>query len=66
MDKNHQMEFAEQYRCLPLTRVNVVTTIGSIRKDSWNDPASSCIVIGTESGEILVLDPRYVHFMSCK
>ncbi|KAK0161845.1 hypothetical protein PV327_008253 [Microctonus hyperodae] len=58
LDEHHRIEFAEQYRRLPLTRLNAVTTIGLIRKDTWNDPACSCLIIGTESGEILILDPR--------
>ncbi|XP_015124147.1 Bardet-Biedl syndrome 1 protein homolog [Diachasma alloeum] len=58
MDENLRVEFAEQYRRLPLIRMNAVSTIGLIRKDSWNEPASSCIIVGTESGEILILHPR--------
>lgn len=58
LDEHHRVEFAEQYRRLPLTRLNAVTTIGLIRKDTWNDPASSCLIVGTESGELLILDPR--------
>lgn len=41
-----------------MSRLNAISTVSSIRKDSWNDPASSCLLIGTESGEIIVLDPR--------
>ncbi|XP_011313154.1 Bardet-Biedl syndrome 1 protein [Fopius arisanus] len=58
MDENLRVEFAEEYRRLPLTRMNAVSTIGLIRKDSWNEPASSCIIVGAESGEILILHPR--------
>ncbi|XP_015609578.1 Bardet-Biedl syndrome 1 protein homolog [Cephus cinctus] len=58
MDVSLRFSFAEQYRRIPLSKANAVTTIDTIRKDSWNDPASSCLLIGTESGEILVLDSR--------
>ena len=58
IDENLRVEFAEQYRRLPLVKMNAVTTIGSIRKDSGYEIVSSCLVIGTESGDILILDPR--------
>ncbi|XP_066585780.1 Bardet-Biedl syndrome 1 protein homolog isoform X2 [Prorops nasuta] len=58
LDMSLRSSFAEQYRRIPLIKSNALSTIGIIRKDSWHDPASSCIVIGTEGGEILVLDPR--------
>lgn len=58
LDENARAEFAEQYRRLPLVKTNAVSTIGTIRKDSGNEPVSSCIVLGTESGELFVLDPR--------
>lgn len=65
MDKNLRASFAEQYRRIPLVKSNALTAISVIRRDSWNDPASSCLVLGTEFGEILILDPRYfIHFYS--
>lgn len=59
LDSNLRLSFAEQYRRLPLVKVNALTAIAIIRRDSWNDPASSCLILGTEAGEILILDPRY-------
>ncbi|XP_057318218.1 Bardet-Biedl syndrome 1 protein homolog [Microplitis mediator] len=61
LDENLRYEFADLYRSVPLNRPDCATTIGTIRKDSWNDPASSCLVIGTEEGFILILDPRSFH-----
>lgn len=61
MDPNLRSSFAEQYRRVPLIKSNALTAISVIRRDSWNDPASSCLVLGTEFGEVLILDPRY-HF----
>ncbi|XP_023290150.1 Bardet-Biedl syndrome 1 protein homolog [Orussus abietinus] len=63
MDPNLRLSFAEEYRRIPLTKANVVTMVGVARKDSWNDPASSCLMVGTESGEMLVLDPRAFSVM---
>lgn len=59
LDNNLRLSFAEQYRRIPLVKANALTAIAIIRRDSWNDPASSCLILGTESCEVLVLDPRY-------
>lgn len=64
MDKNLRASFAEQYRVVPLIRMNAVTTIGVSRKDSWADYPASFILVGTESGEIFMLDPRYDSFLA--
>ncbi|XP_076675482.1 BBSome complex member BBS1-like isoform X2 [Andrena cerasifolii] len=58
MDPSLRSSFAEQYRRIPLVKSNALTAISAIRRDSWNDPASCCLVLGTEFGEVLVLDPR--------
>ncbi|EFN86690.1 Bardet-Biedl syndrome 1 protein homolog [Harpegnathos saltator] len=58
MDSNLRLSFAEQYRRVPLIKPNALTAIAIIRRDSWNDPASSCLILGTEAGETLILDPR--------
>lgn len=63
MDNNLRLSFAEQYRRIPLVKANALTAIAAIRRDSWNDPASSCLILGTEAGEILILDPRYFSCM---
>ncbi|XP_076292427.1 BBSome complex member BBS1-like isoform X1 [Lasioglossum baleicum] len=58
MDPNLRASFAEQYKMIPLIKTNALSAISVIRKDSWSNPASGCIVLGTEFGEVLVLDPR--------
>lgn len=59
MDHNLRLSFAEQYRRVPLVKANALTAIAIIRRDSWNDPSSSCLILGTEAGEVLILDPRW-------
>ena len=59
MDKHLRASFVEQYQVVPLVKMDAITTIGIARKDSWNDFPSSYILVGTESGEIFLLDPRY-------
>ncbi|CAL7936453.1 unnamed protein product [Xylocopa violacea] len=63
MDPNLRPSFAEQYRRVPLVKSNALTAVSVIRKDSWNDPASGCLVLGTEFGEVLILDPRVFSVM---
>ncbi|XP_053981341.1 Bardet-Biedl syndrome 1 protein homolog isoform X1 [Hylaeus anthracinus] len=63
MDPNLRFSFAEQYKTLPLVRSNALSAISVIRRDSWTEPASGCLVLGTESGEVLVLDSRTFSVM---
>ena len=58
MDPNLRPSFVEQYKRIPLIKNNALTAISVIRRDSWTNPASGCLVLGTEFGEVLVLDPR--------
>ncbi|XP_078047895.1 BBSome complex member BBS1-like isoform X1 [Augochlora pura] len=58
MDPSLKAEFAAKYKTIPLIKSNALSAISVIRKDSWSNPASGCIVLGTEFGEVLVLDPR--------
>jgi Bardet-Biedl syndrome 1 protein len=55
-----RQHFLEQYQQLSLVKVNVITSMGIIRKDSWAEVASSYLIIGTEFGEILILDNKLV------
>lgn len=50
--------FVERYRHLPVIKTNSITTISAIRKDSCAENACSYLVIGTEFGEILIMDHR--------
>ncbi|KZC07512.1 Bardet-Biedl syndrome 1 protein, partial [Dufourea novaeangliae] len=58
MDPNLRTSFVEQYKRIPLIKSNSLSAISVIRRDSWTNPASGCLVLGTEFGEVLVLDPR--------
>ncbi|XP_011495990.1 PREDICTED: Bardet-Biedl syndrome 1 protein [Ceratosolen solmsi marchali] len=53
-----RQNFVEQYRKLSLFKVNVITSMSTIRKDAWTEIAFSYLVVGTEGGEILILDHR--------
>ncbi|XP_076676862.1 BBSome complex member BBS1-like isoform X2 [Andrena cerasifolii] len=63
MDPSLRSSFVEQYKRIPLVKSNALTAISVIRRDSWTDPASCCLVLGTEFGEILILEPRTFSVM---
>ncbi|XP_008208801.1 Bardet-Biedl syndrome 1 protein homolog isoform X1 [Nasonia vitripennis] len=58
LESEARRSFAEQYRRLPLVKTNAISIVGAIRKDSWNDIACSYLIVGTEFGEILIVDHR--------
>ncbi|XP_069036466.1 Bardet-Biedl syndrome 1 protein isoform X1 [Lepisosteus oculatus] len=51
----------------PVRRQTVITCIGTLKKNMADEDAVSCLVIGTESRDVLVLDPEaftILHKMS--
>lgn len=60
LESDARRGFAEQYRRLPLVKTNAISIVGAVRKDSWTDIASSYLIVGTEFGEILIVDHRLV------
>jgi len=55
----HEREsFLDTYKTTPLQRKNVVTCLSTLKKSYNEDDALSCLVIGTENSEILVLHPE--------
>uniref|UniRef100_A0AAR2L1J0 Bardet-Biedl syndrome 1 N-terminal domain-containing protein n=1 Tax=Pygocentrus nattereri TaxID=42514 RepID=A0AAR2L1J0_PYGNA len=42
----------------PIRRQTVITCIGTLKKNMADDDAVSCLVIGTESQEVYILDPE--------
>ena len=50
--------FISLYKDTPLKRQTVITCLDTLKKSHNEDDAISCLVIGTESKEILVLDPE--------
>ncbi|KAJ6654222.1 hypothetical protein lerEdw1_007319 [Lerista edwardsae] len=50
--------FLNQHKQQPLKRQTVITCMATLKKNMADEDAISCLVIGTESAEILVLDPE--------
>ena len=49
--------FVEEQRDKPLTATTVCTCMEVLKKDLEDDDAVSMLVVGTESGQVMVLDP---------
>ncbi|KAK3932957.1 Bardet-Biedl syndrome 1 protein-like protein [Frankliniella fusca] len=58
LDPLNAASFVQLYSKNPLKRQTVVTCITTLKKALADEKAVSCLVVGTESGEILVLDPE--------
>uniref|UniRef100_A0A8C5MM51 BBSome complex member BBS1 n=1 Tax=Leptobrachium leishanense TaxID=445787 RepID=A0A8C5MM51_9ANUR len=50
--------FVNTYKQQPLKRQTVITCMGTMKKNMADEDAVCCLVIGTESGEIFILDPE--------
>ncbi|CAN0407445.1 BBSome complex member BBS1 isoform X1 [Lampetra fluviatilis] len=50
--------FAAVHKHTPLKRQTVITCLSTLRKSLADEDAVSCLVVGTESSDIFVLDPE--------
>ncbi|CAL9699155.1 unnamed protein product [Knipowitschia caucasica] len=51
-------EFVKLHQDQPIRRQTVITCLGTLRKCTADEDGVSCLVIGTESCEVYVLDPE--------
>ncbi|XP_060108289.1 Bardet-Biedl syndrome 1 protein [Heteronotia binoei] len=58
LDTPEMDSFVNQYKMQPIKRQTVITCMSTLKKNMADEDAISCLVIGTESNEILVLDPE--------
>lgn len=49
--------FVNQHKSKPIRRQTVITTMATLKKNLADEDAVSCLVLGTENKELLVLDP---------
>ncbi|XP_062892243.1 Bardet-Biedl syndrome 1 protein [Mobula hypostoma] len=55
----HEMEpFASLHKLQPIKRQTVITCMGTLNKNMADEDAVSCLVIGTESMDVCILDPE--------
>ncbi|KAF2361456.1 Bardet-Biedl syndrome 1 N-terminal [Trinorchestia longiramus] len=57
-DHQSQQTFLDQHKGFLLKRQTVVTAIATLKKSYAEDDAISCLVLGTESANIFILDPE--------
>ncbi|KAM4617230.1 BBSome complex member BBS1 [Discoglossus pictus] len=58
LDLQEMETFVNTYKEQPLKRQTVITCMGTLKKNMADEDAVCCLVIGTESGEIFILDPE--------
>ncbi|XP_070707825.1 Bardet-Biedl syndrome 1 protein [Pempheris klunzingeri] len=51
-------EFVQLHKQQPIRRQTVITCIGTLKKSTADEDGVSCLVIGTESSDVFVLDPE--------
>ena len=50
-------EFVETYKNQPLVTQTVITCMTTLKKSRDDATGISCLVVGTETGQIIILDP---------
>uniref|UniRef100_A0ABM5F4Z0 BBSome complex member BBS1 isoform X1 n=1 Tax=Pogona vitticeps TaxID=103695 RepID=A0ABM5F4Z0_9SAUR len=58
LDPPEMESFVNQHKLQPIKRQTVITCMATLKKNMVDEDAVSCLVIGTESTEILILDPE--------
>ncbi|KAM9837642.1 BBSome complex member BBS1 [Aulostomus maculatus] len=58
LDTNDLDEFVQLHKQQPIRRQTVITCIGTLKKSTADEDGVSCLVIGTESSDVYVLDPE--------
>ncbi|AWP18219.1 putative Bardet-Biedl syndrome 1 protein [Scophthalmus maximus] len=57
-------DFVQLHKQQPIRRQTVITCIGTLKKSTADDDGVSCLVIGTESSDVYVLDPEAFVILS--
>ncbi|XP_004713759.2 Bardet-Biedl syndrome 1 protein isoform X1 [Echinops telfairi] len=58
LEPSEMEAFVSQHKSKVIKRQTVITTMATLKKNLADEGAVSCLVLGTESKEILVLDPE--------
>ncbi|KAL7978247.1 hypothetical protein Chor_014786, partial [Crotalus horridus] len=56
--------FVNQHKFQPIKRQTVITCMSTLKKSRVDEDAISCLVVGTENMEILILDPEAFTILS--
>ncbi|XP_061667182.1 Bardet-Biedl syndrome 1 protein [Syngnathoides biaculeatus] len=58
LDAEHQEDFVRLHKQRAIKRQTVITCVATLKKSTADDDGVSCLLIGTESGHLYVLDPE--------
>ncbi|XP_068615019.1 Bardet-Biedl syndrome 1 protein [Brachionichthys hirsutus] len=64
LDTSEMDEFVQLHKQQPIRRQTVITCVGTLKKSTADEDAVSCLVIGTESCDVYVLDPEAFIILS--
>uniref|UniRef100_UPI0037E76C6E Bardet-Biedl syndrome 1 protein n=1 Tax=Semicossyphus pulcher TaxID=241346 RepID=UPI0037E76C6E len=64
LETNDMDEFVQLHKQQPIRRQTVITCIGTLKKSTADEDGVSCLVIGTESSDVYVLDPEAFIILS--
>ncbi|XP_042252634.1 Bardet-Biedl syndrome 1 protein [Thunnus albacares] len=64
LDVNDTDEFVQLHKQQPIRRQTVITCIGTLKKSTADEDGVSCLVIGTESNDVYILDPEAFIILS--
>ncbi|GAB6030980.1 Bardet-Biedl syndrome 1 protein [Chamberlinius hualienensis] len=58
LDPEEMVPFANLHKSQPLKKQTVITCFGTLKKSMYDEDAISCLVLGTESQHVHILDPQ--------
>ncbi|KAF3703989.1 Bardet-Biedl syndrome 1 protein -like protein [Channa argus] len=64
LDGSDMDEFVQLHKQQPIRRQTVITCIGTLKKSTADEDGVSCLVIGTESSDVYILDPEAFIILS--
>ncbi|XP_026543374.1 Bardet-Biedl syndrome 1 protein [Notechis scutatus] len=64
LELSEMESFVNQHKFQPIKRQTVITCMATLKKNRVEEDAISCLVVGTENMEILILDPEAFTILS--
>uniref|UniRef100_A0A8C5STV3 Bardet-Biedl syndrome 1 n=1 Tax=Laticauda laticaudata TaxID=8630 RepID=A0A8C5STV3_LATLA len=64
LELSEMESFVNQHKFQPIKRQTVITCMTTLKKNRVEEDAISCLVVGTENMEILILDPEAFTILS--
>eukprot|EP00062_Callorhinchus_milii_P026027 gi/632987674/ref/XP_007882686.1/ PREDICTED: Bardet-Biedl syndrome 1 protein [Callorhinchus milii] len=58
LDPNEMEGYVSLYKMQPIKRQTIITCMATLKKNMADEDAVCCLVIGTESGDMYILDPE--------